>query len=464
MGHWRSRVLTAFFGLAALQGAGSAQAQTQPQSETQSTQALDALRAQYAARYQQAITLVVIDPDRLQALPAWMSAQARYNNLFHASGLTLSAQQASQLDTTLLMRGVMGPYSGVNSGLEHVDLPDESGLDHSAASAFSMPALRLPQHAGQLFCMVGPAFSDFSILTIPVLGQERSVRFFNRHEFWHCAEEADAPQVDARVMSGRGLPLHLYQYSVDIMLAETRADLGAASDMIVYDGEDTSIIAPIAAWRAEQLKNPQGHDINHYSGMALFALAREIDAMGVDAWRALPDAARMAAVTRITNSETMGTRALRDYLLATKGKYTLPPVSADSRLDGLRGHARDRMNAARHLAVYQAASGAGTEAPAPIELSERERAELTRWNAVAELEHTATAGGRALDLTSLRAARVDILDRLRASVAAAPADPLGGARIIKLDQAYQAVLAARFGPDASPAAAALPVRTAQPRR
>lgn len=462
MGRWRSRVLTAFFGLAAMHGAPAVQAQTQ--SETQASRALDALRAQYTERYKQAVTLVVIDPDRLQALPAWMSAHARYNALFHSSGLTLSAQQASQLDTTLLMRGVMGPYSGVNSGLEHVDLPDESGLDHSAASPFSIPALRVPQHPGQLFCMVSPAFGDFASLSIPALGHERSVQFFNRHEFWHCGEEVDAPQVDPRVMSGRGLPLHLYQYSVDIMLAETRADLGAVSDMIVYDGEDTTIIAPIAAWRAEQLKNPQGHDINHYSGMALFALGREIDAMGLAAWRALPDAARTAALTRITNSETMDTRALRDYLLATKGKYILPDVAADSRLDGLRGRARERMNAARHLAVYRAASGAGTEEPAPIELNEQQRAALTRWNAMAELERTATAGGRALDLASLRAARVEILDRLRAGIAARPADALGGARIIKLDQAYRALLAARFAPAASAAPAAQAPRAAQPRR
>lgn len=456
-----SHILTALFGFAALQAAPLAHAQSQPQAQTQASRALDSLRAQYAARYRDAVTLVVIDPDRLHALPTWMSAMARYNTLFDGSGLVLTQQQASQLDTTLVMRAAMGPYSGANTGLAHVDLPDQDGLDHSAATAFSMTALRLPQHASQNFCLVSPAFVDFSLLTIAELGHARSIRFFNRHEFWHCAEDIKAPQADPRVMSGRGLPLHLYQYSVDIMLAETRADMGAASDMIVHDGEGTDILPVIARWRGEQLKNPDGHDINHYSGFALAALKREIDTMGVAAWRALPDATRTATLVRLTTQETMGTRALRDYLLASKNQFELPVVAIDSRLDGLRGRARDRMNAARHLAAYRAATGIGTAAPEPIVLDAHQRQTLSRWNAVATLESTARSSGRELSLESLRAARATLLDSLRAEVAANPADVLGGAKIIKLDQAYQAVLRARFGP-AAPAPAA--VRAPQPRR
>ena len=456
-----SHLLTALFGFAALQAAPLAHAQSQPQAETQASRALDSLRAQYAARYRDAVTLVVIDPDRLQALPAWMSPVARYNALFHGSGLVLTPQQASQLDTTLVMRANMGPYSGANTGLSHVDLPDQDGLDHSAASAFSMTALRLPQYASQNFCMVSPAFTDFSLLTIPDLGHDRSVRFFNRHEFWHCAEDISAPQADPRIMSGRGLPLHLYQYSVDIMLAETRADMGAASDMIVHDGEGTDILPVIARWRGEQLKNPEGHDINHYSGFALAALKREIDTMGVEAWRALPDATRTATLARLTAQETMGTRALRDYLLASKNQFELPVVAIDSRLDGLRGRARDRMNAARHLAAYRASTGLGTAAPEPIELNDRQRQALTSWNAVAALENIARSGGQDISLQSLRSARVVLLDSLRAEVAANPDDPLGGAKIIKLDQAYQAVLTARFSPAPPPSA---PARAPQPRR
>lgn len=451
-------LLTGLFGLATLPAAVQAQSGSSLPDDTAASRSIDTLRAQYAARYRDAVKLVVIDPDRLAAIPPWLDAQARFNTLFSSTGIALSSSEARALDMTFSLQQQFGAYHGANVGFHNVDIPD-TDLNSSTANAFSLPGVKLMNAPGQLFCVVSPAFTDFTLLVIPALGHERSIRLFNRHEFWHCAEDSMKAAADARIFSGSGLPLDMYQYNVDIIRAETRADMGAVSDMIVYDGEDTSIIPAISAWRAEQLKNPEGHDINHFSGFALAALKREIDAMGVAAWRALPDDTRTATLTRLTLGETLDTRGLRDYLQAVKGKTALPVVATDTRLDGVAGKARARLNAARHLAVYNNVTGAGTEAAEPIRLTTAQLQTLGSWNAVALLEKTATTGKAALTPDSLRRARAKLLDDLRANVRANPANILAGARIIKLNQAYRFVLTSRFAPQpATPAPVARPTR------
>ncbi len=449
--------LTLLFAATSLQATSNAQAPMPTQQDTEATRAVEQLRQQYQARYRQSVTLLVIDPDRLHAQPPWMPVQQRYNQLFASAAVDLTDYQARQVHQSVMNYQDPSAYSDMNSGIPHVDLP-HGNLYSTATAAFSMGGIKLNQHAGQLFCVVSPAFSDFTILDVPGFGHDRSIRFFNRHEFRHCAQDPNTDSGRPASMA-KGLPLHLYNYSVRIMLRETSADLGAASDMIVFDGGDTDFIPHIAHWRADQLKGPGGHDINHYSGLALLALKREIDTMGVEKWREMADSARDAAIERITNSETMNARALRDYLLAAQGKIELPVVAADSTLAGLRGNARDRHNAARHLAVYRAATGASAMRPVQIVLNSAERAALAQWNAVAALEERATALGGSLTADSLRLARVAILDGLRDSVRANPANPLFGAQIIKLDQAYRRILSTRLQPGlgtAAPASAPLP--------
>lgn len=439
----RFHALAAFFAFACAPQVTVAQPSSS--SDTAASQQLEALRSDYTRRYGDVTRFVVIDPDRLEALPRWMTARTRYNELFSGTGLQFTDQQADEFAFLYLTRVIGGPYSEGNDDIAHIDLGTKN-LDHVILEAFALAGRRYPQYQGQRFCLISPVDPDFNALPIPTLDAARTLRFINRHEFWHCLQEPVTTYADPRIMEhAEGtLPLHLYAEASAILRREARADLGAAGDAIAFDNEETALIDVIAHWRQDRLKSPHVHDVYHYSSFALRALKHHIDTIGVTAWRAMDDSARMQVIDHCVDTETMNAAALREYLLTVNGAFTLSPMFnlptslIDVSLTEDIGRAMsDSLNAARHFAGYQAASAAAVSGSAVIILNDRQRQALANWDATALL--TRTAGTKAITPDSLRQARVALLDGLRAKGAANPDDPLAGACIVKLEQAYQAL-------------------------
>lgn len=395
-----------------------------PPARTVASARLDALRDQYQARLPAGRRIALIDPDRMGDLPQDKRLSGSLQTTLAGQGLDLPPALAVSLAFSLMSSSDMGPYS-------YNQLKNGS-LNHTVALPYTLPQVRLPGSGDDAFCIVVAEDNDFILYQVPGLDARQMVTFFNRHEFWHCLNDiGKPPAAEEAGLAGGSLPVAAYQRTVDILQDEATADLGAVADMIAYDGADTSIIPLIARWRRDNLKSTDGMDINHYSGVALADFKARVDAMGLAAFRALSDAARAALVHDVARQSLPDARSMRDLLRAViRDKKAAPPRPPK----GLAG---------RYYAEWLQA-----EPPAPkraVELSDAQLAALDGWDGAALLR--ARAGGTAPD--KLAAARRQLLEELRADIAARPADVTNGARIVLLNQAYQQLLPA---PKPAPAA------------
>lgn len=425
----RRSMLTAAFGVAALQGISPATAQETPAHQTQYVQELDGLRSYYQSRMPNRQRIVVLPQDVTRTQPRWDTSHTVINSYMRTQGVEMSWPELRALGFRLLTGTQGNPYSLFNSSLRHSDLPNED-LIHNVILPAAMTFRETSANPDDAFCLILPQDRDFLTFSVDGLSQEQNVRLFNRHEFWHCLEVEEG---NAR----RSSPLRLqdYERSARVQEAEIFADLGAVSDMIALDGEDTSIIRKIARWRLENLNGLEGHDIEHYSGRALLALEQEIARTGLDAFRAMDHEGRRRIVERLTRAHRLDRAELRDYLNAVidlkKGK-TPPRLSA---------------KVGAYLADWQTAQSSPPPTRNYIQLTEAERQQLQNWNIRAELTAAATpAGGGEITPQSLLAARNRLLDRQRAEISRNPTDRLGGAKIIKLEQAFQHVFALNWAP------------------
>lgn len=426
-------MLTAAFGAAVLQGVAPAQAQNSaPPATNQTTymRELDSMRQYYQAHMPNSQRVVVLPQDVVRTQPRWDTSGAVIGGYMRSQGVEMSWPELRGLTTRLVTGGITGLYSFHNNNLRHVDLPHED-LGHSITMPAALTYRQTSANPNDPYCLILPQDRDFFRFHVDGLSNDQNVRFFNRHEFWHCLE---AQEGSGQSALGGQLRLQDYQYSAAIMKAEIFGDLGAVSDMIALDGENTDIIAPIVSWRKSNLNSTYGRDLEHYSGYALIALGAEINSMGLDTYRSLPHAARRQMVERLTNTHTMDARELRSMFRAASRKDKTRPATGLS------------AKVAAYLADWEASRVIEPETVRYILLSQDERQQLQNWNIRAELTTLATPANGQITPQSLLAARVRLLDRLREENAKNPSNKLGGARILKLEQAFQHVFTCNWAP------------------
>lgn len=409
------------FGLFALPATGAATAPRQENlrpPETAASQQVEAMRLYYSGLSTDDPPLLVLDADQLGALDQQQPDFAALGQQISRDGVTPPADTLARMMSEQQSR--KGPYS------EQLDMA------HRVFPAFAR-LITGPRTAA--FCLTVTANPDHDPApALEGLSKEQKVRFFNRHEFWHCVGNR---------MGQQGGTDGYYDGLAEMLAEETRADAAALADMVALDGDDPGIITAVASWRARR-NTP--HYRSHVTTPALLALQTEIETMGVTAFRALSPAARRDLALRVAADNAVSAGALAQIDRLQGLTVNEQPLINDN----------DRAMVARLAAIYTRFRRASPVEPdGMIYLSPAAAAAARAWDAPARLAAAAAAGAEGTPQARLAAARVALLDGLRAEITADPANVVHGARIVLLENAYQAALTAMRQPTtARPAAPA----------
>lgn len=404
------QTLCAVFGAVALQGAlppAMAQAQTvTPEPVTAASAELERMATYYNRLLATDQPILYLDPDRLQTMPQ-EATLADLGAVIARDGVFPSVEALMRLDASVTTSP--GPYNTFNA---------EYGLEHQLLMPRALAGL---PHESGTFCLAVAGVDHAVVRGLDGMTGEQAVRFFNRHEFWHCVGDT--------VLEAHGAAQHgserrftraFYEHQARILSTETMADLGAVSDMIAQDGDGPEVAQSVSIWRARRFFAEQ-RDITHFSSPALTVFAQEIEAMGADAFRALNDHDRMEMITRITRENRIS-----PAVLALIDQH-LHGVNADH----MRATDAERQVALQVTGLMRQIGPIRHDDFEIIILSEAQGAELAHFDQRAQLERDARAeSDGALTRSGLLTARARLLDVLRAELRHEPDNALIGARII----------------------------------
>ncbi len=334
---------------------------------------------------------------------------------------------------------------------------ENANFDHQTLSPVAVPDLHAVD--GRAMCVTITGQPDIQTILPTGLNVAQSTRFLNRHEFRHCASAhishtlQNHGTVAQSVQRGELSPA-LFDYLAGVLEEETRADLGALSDMIVLDGDSADILRSVADWRARRMAASQ-HDLTHYSSPALLALAERIDEMGVARFRRMGEGAR----------ERLLERVLHDTRLSGGAMLLLAADVYDGAVEDVNYPLTpgDHARAAPALAYIAANPHLQHVDMDPIILTPAQMRELQAWSPEDDMQKRALSEGRgSVTRLSLLAARSDMLDTLREDIRRDPSNPVYGARILLTHAAFQSLSATLDAPApiAGPAAQAQAVMAA----
>lgn len=424
----RKGLLSLVFGTMVAQGllpAGQAQASqgrppattpvTDPQTRASSD--LESMRTHYQRRAPRNVTIGALDTDTLLSFNLNDGETYELTDAIRSGGVTPDDDSVARIAQGLEF--LPGIYS-VNMAVD---------LDHQTLAPVAVPTLRATD--GRAMCVTITGQPDIQSVLPTGLNMAQSARFLNRHEFRHCAsahinhvmERHD--DVAAAVARGDMGPA-LFDYLSSRLEEETRADLGALSDMIVLDGDSPAILRSVAQWRADRMAAEQ-HDITHYSTPALLALAGRIDDMGLDRYRRMPERSRERMLERILQDTKLTGGAVALVFSRAHGGEVNYPYSL-----------RDHQRATPALAYLQAHPNLQFVDMDPIILTAEQATSLQEWDAEAEMTKRALREGNGqINRFSLLAARRDMLDTLRDNIHREPTNTIYGAQILMTHMAFQ---------------------------
>lgn len=306
-------------------------------------------------------------------------------------------------------------------------------VDNRAPHAFLAPNTTAD---GKTACLV---ISSETLPSLLVEGftRDQMVRFTNRHEFQHCTDPhfkmAETPKdVDLekeRKDLEKGHFSHFaLQSAAETMRHETLADLGAVGDMIAKDGDSIDIIDTLADFRQKMLGNRL--DIGHYSSPGLKALRAQIEDMGIDTFRALPQDKREEMYQRITAETSPSPFALRAFVAIITEKTSLGRAERKARSD-----AEDAMGVEIYHAFKEGARR-HTSQFSPRTLAFMHQENILDYDAQEELLSRARDEQGRVTPQSLTRARSGILDDLLSRMDEKPNDPSSAAKSVKLRETY----------------------------
>ena len=430
----RKGLLSIVFGTMVAQGlfpASEAQAQERPaaagvaaatpEPETRASVTLESMRAYYQRRAPRNLTIGALDTDTLLSF-ALDDDDTTYDL---ADAIRSGGVRPSDAAIATIAEGI-DFMPGIYSSNVAVD------LDHQTLAPVAVPELRSTD--GRAMCVTITGQPDIQSFMPTGLNMEQSARFLNRHEFRHCASAHISHMMqrhdDIAPLVARGdMAPALFDYVASRLEEETRADLGALTDMIVLDGDNPSILRSVAAWRADRMAAAQ-RDITHYSSPALLALADRIDDMGVERFRRMSERARERLLDRVLQDTKLTGGAMA---IVMSRAYGSDPAEVNYPYTQ-----RDHDRAAPALAYMQAHPNLEFVDMDPIILTPDQATTLQEWDAAGEMTKRAMReGGGQISRFSLLAARRDMLDSLREGIRTDPTNTIYGARILMTHVAFQ---------------------------
>ncbi|MEZ0259557.1 MAG: hypothetical protein ACAH80_01020 [Alphaproteobacteria bacterium] len=360
------------------------------------------------------------------------------------AAMALGFAETSAIGRVLARQGLLLDPDDLNDGAKLGVIADQTLSKYE--SRFGINIYTLDPAANPNVGSATPAHviipsADYAVpYPVPGLSRAEDRDFTNLHEGWHAKNDryrltSDVSQetykkiakFDAAVLADDN---ETEARSVFVIRhrGEVLSDVGALGDM-VRGGKDPSIIDKVRAWR-----RADPDDFRHMSVQALDGLKAEIDKMGVEKFRKLPNRAAKDLYTDIVEDygiDERGLRAAAVYSLNEGNSAIIGDLEASAKIDPA---------IAKGLAFFDLVGDRAQRAAAaddtltPAELSVKDQ--LAKWDALQALQDRAFKdGGRITPVTMVKAYTA-LSDDLRAEMDAEPDNNLIDQKMGKLHATF----------------------------
>lgn len=379
--------------------------------------------------------IIVIDPGRIDALTA------------------LGVPRDEALEGFLADSGYAG-ISGGNLGELSRNLQFRSKAKLGGLKAINPRSVNIPDDR---VCIILPAqeYAALAYPQIPVPGLDlpATIRFFNKHEGWHCKDgtydirKATGPGTDIDWLNLQESLARPQDWAAIALLykKESLADVGALGDM-VREGGAPDVVADVAALRA--WLGARG-DIQHVSTPAAEALADDIRVLGPAAFRAMDD--REAERNYVAETESGGLSSAEAAGAFLKYRYGTDADRIQLEI-GASAEARRGVDLLKTCAAAAPPAGDAPETALRAALASRGPDETRRL-----LEDTAFREGGKITPATLLHAYNTLQAGLKDAIRARPSGVLYPVQAMQLRAVFQAVIASEdFAAASRSRGAALP--------
>ncbi|TAL27775.1 MAG: hypothetical protein EPN97_16410 [Alphaproteobacteria bacterium] len=284
-------------------------------------------------------------------------------------------------------------------------------------------------------CVLIPT-SDFALQgRVPQLTVEEDREYTNRHESWHCMDysrslrafsDRDINAVDEETIAESVKnKTHLRIFSIEYN-KEAFADVAALGDM-VRAGHGMDVIDKIIEWRSRKTEGLQ-----HRSMPVLEALKKDINAIGLGAFRAMPDEQAHGVYYTVMEQHGMTAKNIQVAL-----KYGHASGKHKAKFDRAAAKDPEVANGIIFSSILYPTEEAEEAAKRPETAKELAiAATIAAWPALDTLKGEAfRESGKITPATLIRAYET-LLDGLHAQMKENPADPLTDLRMTKLQQVF----------------------------
>lgn len=284
-------------------------------------------------------------------------------------------------------------------------------------------------------CVLIPT-SDFALQgRVPQLTVEEDREYTNRHESWHCMDygrhlrvfsDRDISAVDEETLAASVKnKTHLRIFAIKYN-KEAFADVAALGDM-VRAGHGMDIIDKIIEWRSARTQ-----DLGHRSMPVLEALKKDINAIGLENFRAMTDEHAHSVYYTVMEEHGMTAKNLEVAL-----KYAHAGGKHKAKFDRAAQRNPEVANGIV-FSQYLYPTEETEDAPeAPETEAEKALADsVAAWPALDILKGQAFRDSGKITPGTLIRAYETLLDGMRVQMKENPADPLPDLRMTKLQQVF----------------------------
>lgn len=304
---------------------------------------------------------------------------------------------------------------------------DSSSISEAWTAFSSTKPMAVSAGADGSACVVVPPTSYAGEFQGNVIDIDTFLEFINRHEGWHCLD-SDGWRRVAKFPAGftdqieKMKPRQIVssQQALDYIQAGTRieafADLGALGDMVVA-GRDMGLFDMIIRNRAHMNQV----DLLHTSTPVILGLKREIEGMGLNAFRAMTDESRMALYYKVLDAETLTGRQIGILI-----RYQDGGRAEKEAIEAKEDKDPDTARAMRYMRAFFFTMGESPQLRPPLTDVQRHklREEVEAYDAGAALLDTAFKISGVVTPRSLLAAHEALQGDMKRQTKQNPANPL----------------------------------------
>ena len=295
-------------------------------------------------------------------------------------------------------------------------------------------ALMNTKPAGSDACVIIPSSDHALQVDIKGLTTTEQINFANRHEGWHCLDAAftlrHLPEAKIKAVLKGTLeaqvddPVAMEIYANNYR-KESLADIGAIGDMIRQDGYDLSLVDKVSAWRK---RYPT--DVMHLSAPVLAGFKAKVEAMGINAFRAMNDDQAKDFYIETTIQYGMSAKSL-----AANVRLEVADLGEQLRFGQAAKTDPEIAKAIDFLAYYYRRHD--DPGPGPLTPAEQQvMAQLRQWNAVQALEDKAVALSGKITPVTLVQAYGALQESFHMQLQNQPGNVLLAAQMTKLQQSF----------------------------